>query len=382
MNIGLDAKRIFFNNSGLGNYGRRFYRALAKNLPDDKFFLYSPKPVDSSNPYLDEVRRDNSQVIEPEMKIDKTAGGTFWRSWTIRQQLQKDSVDIFYGLSNEIPFGLKKMKMKKVVVIHDLIFLRYPELYPSIDVFFYKHKTRYAAQNADFIVAASEQTRQDIIDFYGINPGKISVLYPCTASIFHQEQVDDSTAFFNPPRNYIISIGAITPRKNLLKTVEAFSMTYAKYDLDLVVIGTAVGLGKKYLDAIKEFLAKHNLTERVHFLGNVPYHFVPDLCRKAKMMIYPSQFEGFGMPIAEGLFSRIPVITSRGGCFPEAGGPGAVYTDPENPAEIAEWIAKIMDLPEMAEDLISKGLVHAQKFRQENIEKEILDYHRSITLNL
>jgi hypothetical protein len=95
MNIGLDAKRIFFNNSGLGNYGRRFYRGLAKNLPGDHFFLYSPKPVPSDNPYLKEIDTLNSEIVSPELPWHKMLGGTLWRSGLINAQLRKDQIGIY-----------------------------------------------------------------------------------------------------------------------------------------------------------------------------------------------------------------------------------------------------------------------------------------------
>jgi glycosyltransferase involved in cell wall biosynthesis len=129
---------------------------------------------------------------------------------------------------------------------------------------------------------------------------------------------------FRAKRKYIISIGAITPRKNLMKTVQAFNLVKDKHDLDLVVIGTAVGLGRYYLKTVMSFIEENHLSDRIHFLDNVPYQYVPALCKNAELMVYPSQFEGFGMPIVEGLFSGIPVITSKGGCFPEAGGDDAV----------------------------------------------------------
>jgi glycosyltransferase involved in cell wall biosynthesis len=379
MNIGIDAKRIFFNNSGLGNYGRRFYLALAKNLPGDSFCLYTPKPVPADNPYLKEINLTNSRIIEPEEPFHKILGGSLWRSGLIRRQLLQDKIGIYYGLSNEIPFGINKLNLKKAVIIHDLIFLRYPELYPKFDVLFYKKKTKYACAHSDFIIAASEQTKKDIIDFYGTHHAKISVLYPCSAPMFYQEETEDSSLFFKPARDYIISIGAITPRKNLLKTVQALNLVKDRYNLDLVVIGTAVGMGRKYLESIEDYIQKNGLTDRVHFLGNVPYKFVPDLCRKAQLMIYPSQFEGFGMPIVEGLFSKIPVITSQGGCFPEAGGDGAVYINPNDPEEIANRVERIMESQELRNELILKGIRHAGRFTQVNIENDILKFHQTIS---
>jgi glycosyltransferase involved in cell wall biosynthesis len=197
--------------------------------------------------------------------------------------------------------------------------------------------------------------------------------------MFYEGAPEDSSQFFKPPRDYIISIGAITPRKNLLKTVMALNQVKDKFELDLVVIGTAVGLGRKYLETVADYISKNHLSERVHFLGNVPYKFVPDLCRKAEMMIYPSQFEGFGMPIVEGLFSGIPVITSMGGCFPEAGGEGAVYINPEKDEEIALWIEKILNSPELRKEMTHKGIAYAERFKQLNIENEIISFHRSVT---
>jgi len=378
MNIGIDAKRIFFNNSGLGNYGRRFYHALAKSLPADSFCLYTPKPVPADNPYLKEIHITNSRIVEPKKGYHKIFDGALWRSGLIRRQLQQDKIGIYYGLSNEIPFGINKLNIIKVVIIHDLIFLRYPELYPKFDVLFYKKKTKYACAHSDFIIAASEQTRQDMISFYHIPAEKISVLYPCSDPMFYDENAADSSQFFLPERDYIISIGAITPRKNLLKTVQALHLVKDTLDLDLVVIGTAVGLGREYLRSIRDFIQKNGLEDRVHFLGNVPYKLVPDLCRKAQLMIYPSQFEGFGMPIVEGLFSKIPVITTKGGCFPEAGGDGAVYINPNDPEEIAAMIKQIMDSKELRSEMVSKGIEYAERFKQVNIEHDIMKFHRSI----
>jgi glycosyltransferase involved in cell wall biosynthesis len=378
MNIGLDAKRIFFNNSGLGNYGRRFYRALAKNPGDDHFFLYSPKPVPADNPYLKEVDPANSEIISPVKPMHKMLGGSPWRSALINARLKKDHIGIYYGLSNEIPFSSKKSAMLKVVIIHDLIFLRYPELYPAFDSFFYKQKTRYAAKNAGYIIAVSEQTKQDIVNFYGVPENKITVIYPCSDPIFYNGITTDASRFFSSKKRYIISIGAITPRKNLMKTVQAFSLVKDKHDLDLVVIGTAVGLGRDYLKSVLKFIEEKRLSDRVHFLENVPYQYVPALCKNAQMMVYPSQFEGFGMPIVEGLFSGIPVITSRGGCFPEAGGDAAIYVNPDDYEEIAGWIDKLMDSVTLRAEMAAKGFKYAEKFRRENIERDIVNFHDSV----
>ena len=378
MNIGFDAKRIFFNNSGLGNYGRRFYHGLSKKSAGDNFYLYSPRLVAGDNPYLKEINPANSLIISPDKSWHKMLGGAIWRSGLINPRLIKDNIGIYYGLSNEIPFGNKNSGIVRVVIIHDLIFLRYPQLYPAMDAFFYKQKTRYACKYADFIIAASEQTKRDVLDFYHVPENKITVIYPGSDPIFYGEDTVDTSQFFSTTRKYIISIGAITPRKNLLKTVQAFNLVKDRHDLDLVVIGTAVGLGRDYLKIILKFIEENRLSGRVHFLDKVPYKYVPALCRNAELMVYPSLFEGFGMPIVEGLFSGIPVITSQGGCFPEAGGDAAIYVNPDNFEEIASWIDKIMNSATLRDELVSKGLKYAKKFSQEHIENDIINFHQSI----
>lgn len=378
MNIGIDAKRIFFNNSGLGNYSRRFYHALAKRSSGDSFYLYTPRPVTEDNPYLQEINPERSHIIYPSKPWHKAMGGSLWRSGLITKQLRNDEIDVYYGLSNEIPFGIKKSRAIKVVIIHDLIFLRYPELYPAFDRIFYKKKTEYACRHADRIISASEQTKRDIVNFYHTPADKITVIYPVTDPSFYSNDFADASGFFNPERRYIISIGAITPRKNLMKTVQAFDLVKDRYDLDLLVIGTAVGLGRKYLQTIMNYLDVHGIRDRVHFLGNVPYKYVPALCRNAQLMIYPSQFEGFGMPIVEGFFSKIPVITSKGGCFPEAGGDGAIYVNPNDYEEIAVWIEKIMDSDKLRIELTGKGLQYAERFKQSYIEDDIIRFHEVV----
>ena len=382
MNIGIDAKRIFFNNSGLGNYGRRFYNALAKKSSGDLFYLFTPKSIPGDNPYLNQIHADNSTIINPYKPLHRILGGSLWRSGLVTGQLQKDKIEIYYGLSNEIPFGSKNTEAIKVVVIHDLIFLRYPKLYPAIDVFFYKMKTKYACRYSDFIIAASEQTKLDIVNFYQVPENKITVIYPGSDPIFYHDEVTDVKEYFKAGRKYIISIGAITPRKNLFKTVQAFDLVKDKYDLDLVVIGTAVGLGKDYLKEIQAYILRNGFSDRVHFLGNVPYKYVPGLCRNAQLMVYPSQFEGFGMPIVEGLFSKIPVITSKGGCFPEAGGDAAIYINPDDFEEIAAWIGKIMESRSLRDDLTGKGIRYAEKFMQSKIEDDITSFHAAVKTSI
>lgn len=381
MNIGIDAKRFFFNTSGLGAYSRGFYKALASQNIDDKFYLYS-KDMNENNAYLHAniIQWENTQSISPTYFYEKLFGAALWRSYFIGNQLNKDKIDIYYGLSNEIPYGIEKLKTKSVVVIHDLIFLRYPNLYPKTDVFFYKRKTDFACKNANYIVAVSEQTKADIVHFLNVNPDKISILPPICKEMYAKNIFPNSKIpqEFQPKKDYILSVGAITPRKNLLQTVQAFQLIQQKLDIDLVIVGTAVGLGRKYLAEIQAFISKHHLTDKIHFLGNVPNAYLPFLYQNAKMLVYPSQYEGFGMPIVESLFSKTPVITSMGSCFEQTAGGGALYVNGNESEEIAAAIEKLLISSSLREGLIAKGWQHVQQYTSENIENEISQFHSKV----
>ncbi|RZJ64730.1 MAG: glycosyltransferase family 1 protein, partial [Flavobacterium sp.] len=170
MRLGFDGKRAANNLTGLGNYSRSLIEHLAKGFPQNQYFIYTPK---AKEPIL-KFSLFNLQNIF--LKLPKKSK-FLWRSFGVKYQLLKDKIDLFHGLSYEIPFGLKKTGIKSVVTIHDLIFLRKPEYYQPIDRLIYNYKSKYACKNADQIIAISEKTKQDIIELYNISPAKIEVIY-------------------------------------------------------------------------------------------------------------------------------------------------------------------------------------------------------------
>jgi glycosyltransferase involved in cell wall biosynthesis len=179
MRIGFDAKRAFNNRTGLGNYSRFVLNALQKQTPEHTYLAYSPKIKQG---LFDEFPADHIRFPSSKNKLY----GAWWRSYGMTQNLSKDGIQLFHGLSNELPNGLQKAGIKSVVTIHDLIFLRYPELYPAIDRFFYRQKFQKACEQADVIVAVSEQTKRDIAEFYGTPSEKIQVVYQDCHEAFHQ----------------------------------------------------------------------------------------------------------------------------------------------------------------------------------------------------
>ena len=182
MRIGFDAKRAFSNNTGLGNYSRDAIRILSDYFPDNKYFLYTPKNY--NNPRLSFIAdRKNTFIRTPESLLDR-ALKTYWRSKSVVNDLFTNKIDIFHGLSNELPIAIENTSIKTVVTIHDLIFIRYPHLFKTIDRKIYYRKFKSACQRADKIIAVSEQTKRDIIDFFSISAYRISVVYQGCNTVF------------------------------------------------------------------------------------------------------------------------------------------------------------------------------------------------------
>jgi glycosyltransferase involved in cell wall biosynthesis len=267
----------------------------------------------------------------------------------IKNQLAEERIDIYHGLSNELPFG-KTKSYKKVVTIHDLIFLKYPEQYPFIDRQFYTAKTKYAVKNADKIIAVSNETRNDLIDLYKVNPDKIEVIYPAVDPLMQKLSPKQTPA--SPP--YILHVGSYIPRKNQLKLIEAFALIADKTDAKLWLVG------KGYMQQeISQMIAAKKLTGRVKTLSSVNNEELRVLYSLARVFVYPSINEGFGMPVVEALLSEVPVIASKGGAIEEAAGSGSLFINPLSAEDIADKMLRVLNDETLSANMIIEGLKHA-----------------------
>lgn len=221
---------------------------------------------------------------------------TFW----------KKGVQLYHGLSNELPIGIHKTGIKSVVTIHDLIFLRYPEYYKPIDRKIYNFKFKYACHVADRIVAISECTKRDIMNFYQIPAEKIDVVYqgcdPQYSEIVSEQKKKQVKEIYQLPEKYILNVGSIETRKNLMLALEALKDIPA--DIHLV----AVGKKTPYVDSLMEYANENGLNDHLHLIHNLPHSDLPAVYQQALMFVYPSRFEGFGIPIIEAMHSQLPVI--------------------------------------------------------------------------
>ncbi|MBE51348.1 MAG: hypothetical protein CMP51_06640 [Flavobacteriales bacterium] len=370
MRIGFDAKRAFHNYSGLGNYSRNTINIMSKKYLRDDFFLYTYSQKSS---YTKSIKNIKNITIQEPLSFAGRLSESYWRSFSIKNDLKKDKIDLFHGLSNEIPFGIKKTNIKTIVTIHDLIFLKFPKFYKSIDRNIYLKKIKYACSTADLIIAISNQTKSDLINLLCVPEEKIRIVYQGCDDLFQQKH--NMTLIPSKkhtlPKKYILYVGDINPRKNLLLILEA--MIIIK-NLKLVIVGE----GKKYKTICQKFICKNKLESRVYFFGKVHSKDLINIYSNADIMIYPSLYEGFGIPILESLFLKVPVITSNGSCLRETGGNGAMYIDPYSKESLIEAIVKIQEDTNLRETLIDNGWKHAQKFTNDKISTNIMKVYSEL----
>ncbi len=369
--LGFDGKRAAQNFTGLGNYSRYVLNILSVHHPDNVYNLYSPFPLAKKTQAISQLAKA-VRICTPKSSYFKSV----WRSWGVLSDLKKDGIEIYHGLSNEIPFGIKKINIASVVTIHDLIFLRYPEYYPWFDRIIYGLKFKYACRNADKIIAVSEQTKNDIVAYFNVDESKIEVIYQNCAPVFRSEISENDKESVNKkyslPERYLLSVGTIERRKNLILIVKA--LRQIDENVSLVVVGKETA----YVSEVKRFIDENKLTSRVMFLTNVPLNDLPAIYRQAEVFIFPSRFEGFGIPIVEALHCGVPVIAASGSCLEEAGGPGSLYINPDNETEMSDAINSILKNPTKRQTMANAGIAYVENFSDEKIAGKLINLYKQL----
>jgi len=368
MIIGFDAKRAFHNYAGLGNYSRLLIQSLSELYKDNQYFLYTPKY--KTHPLHSFAENKNCTIITPH-GIASLFPSSFWRTFFMANDINKQKLDIFHGLSGELP--VFALKIPKVVTIHDVIFMRYPEYYTAFDRKMYEKKFKHACKVADKIITISKQTAEDCIQFLDADTKKIEVGYQSCDPIFWTSIKEKNIQKkYDLPEKFILNVGTMEPRKNLLNLVKA--LKFVDDEISLVAIGRRT----PYMDQVEEYIKENNLEYRVKLMHSVPFHDFPALYTAASVFVYPSVFEGFGIPVLETLAVGTPVATSNISSMPEVGGDAALYFDPYHVEDIADKINLLLHDKEVVAKLNENRTKQLDKFSIENIAKKVNDIYCSI----
>lgn len=368
MKIGFDAKRAMFNHRGLGNYSRDTIRIVAQSHPDDEILMFSPK----SEPLIPFDYPKNCKIIAPSGFFWKSMP-SLWRSSFMYKTINEMDVDVYHGLSHELPFGIEKTRVRKVLTMHDLIFVKYPQMFPYFDRKMYNIKYRHSCDAADHIIAVSERTKRDLMECWNIDESRISVVYqgcnPRYLNVVSEAEKAEVRRKYNLPEGFVFNIGAIEERKNQVRLIEAVARLK---DVPLVIAGRK----SKYQEELENAVMSADVRDRVFIVNNVETDDLPALYQSAAMFAFPSLFEGFGIPVLEALYSGLPVVAATGSCLEESGGPGSVYVNPEDVEEMSDAINNVLCDSELREKMRVANAGHLDKFNDESIAKQLNDIYK------
>ncbi len=365
MKIGLDAKRIFSNATGLGVYGRNLVYGLNKVPSAHSFTLFTPK---DSNQHI------NKSILNPqfEVKSAKTFSSYYWRTLAIKKDLRSNEIDIYHGLSNELPIGIEKLNIKTVVDIHDLCFIHFKSDYSFLDRQIFWYKSKRAARVSNKIIATSQATKKDIVRFFQVPAEKVEVVYQCCDQSFYSssEILQQTKKKYQLPEKYVLSVGTIQGRKNQKAIVRAMAQLPKKEQIAIVLVGQ----GKSYLEELLKISAELKV-EVVH-IHNVYFNDLPSIYQSASLFVYPSFVEGFGIPVLEAMASKIPVITSRDTSMAEIIKNEDCLINPADHKELAKKIAFF--LKQSNTEVIERSYHRALEFSQELFAKKVLEIYQNL----
>lgn len=370
--IGFDAKRIVRNGTGLGGYGRTLVNDLIRrNGGEMELLLYAP---DMGRDHLRQqiIQDPHARFVYPKGNPCRLSRD-LWRVKGIVSQLKADGVKLFHGLTGELPLGIKKSGIKTVVTIHDLIFMRHPEYYNWLDVKIYEWKFRQTLKEADRIIAISECTKRDIIELGGISGDNIDVIYQSCNPRFLASQPSTLNAHPSslPPR-YMLSVGTIEERKNLMLALR--SLVHLPEDIHLV----AVGKQTKYAALVEAEAEKLGLKHRLHMLSGVSDADLHAIYSLAEVFVYPSRYEGFGIPIIEAIFSGLPVVACTGSCLEEAGGPDCLYVHPDDVEGFAQCVSRMLIGSPERDARIQLSHNYVQRFRGTDVAGQVMEVYNRL----
>lgn len=377
--IGFDAKRIVRNGTGLGSYGRTLVNSLSALQTNLQLRLYAPDQGSDELRQQIELRQGVQFVYPTNIPTEKHGlvarlRRDWWRTRGMVSQLQADGIDVFHGLSGELPVGLKRAGVKGLVTIHDLIFLRHPEYYHPWDVAIYRKKFHATLREADRIVAISECTKRDILAYGDFPADRIDLVYQSCGTRFKQvctaNELEEVRRLYRLPSCYVLNVGTIEERKNVLLAVKA--LLHLPQEVSLVVVGRATAYTKR---TVLPFICKHGLNSRVLFLHGIPNAHLPAIYQLADCFVYPSRYEGFGIPIIEAVQSSLPVVAATGSCLEEAGGPDNLYVDPDDDEAMAQAISRSMKGATGREERIARSQAYVQRFENSDVATQMLQLY-------
>ncbi len=393
MRIGIEATSIFLPLGGIGYYVLNVLKHLARIDHENEYILYNAGPSDRQRQAPPHLNPRGLGQGAPDSLLGGEGGergqrsifqhaGNFqivnvWRP-TLRWRARRDLIDVFHGPNYRLPArGLHG----SIVSIYDLSVARLPQLFrKAIGRRRDFAKSKRVAQTANRVITISQHSAKDITELYGVPKERIAVIYCGIGDEFFPEtdqalikKVRKQYGLEN--REYILFVGGSDPRKNAMTLLKAYSaLPEIHPKTDLVLVGSM----KKRSEEILRIIRNNRLERNVMMVGDIPQETLRVLYSQASVFVFPSLYEGFGMPVLEGMACGAPVIASNTSSIPEVAGDAAVLVEPTDAEALATAILRVLEDRETREAMKSKGFARVKLFSWETAAKQTLEIYRDV----
>ena len=374
MKIAIDVRTVLPNRSGVGNYVLNLIQNLRQVDPEPIYYFLAQKKNMSllghlgrkQNPFLTMFSHENHPLSD------------LWEHFILPLRLKEMGINVFHGPASLIPF--RKGHCGLVVTIHDLVAFLFPETIPLKYGAYMRYLLRQAVKKADRIIAVSKHTKQDLIKILKVPLEKIVVIHEASSPIFHPEDRKEVQSrlkqHYGITKKFIYHLGNIEPRKNLIVLLEAFTRVCRELgnEYQLVVSGQKGWL----TGSLSRFFKNYPVRDQVFFTGYVPVEHIPLFMNGAEIFVFPSLYEGFGLPVLEAMSCGTPVISSNRSSIPEIVGSAGVLIDPTNIRDLADRIVELLRNPDERKHLSQLGLEQATRFSWGEAARQTLGVYRSV----
>lgn len=340
---------------GYGRFTREICRRLAGACSGDDFLFLNDRPV--SEPIASDPHVETASLGPP---ARHPLLWRYWYDWKVPGRLRSYKADVFFS-----PDGICSLRTEipQVVAIHDLAFLHFPGQMPASQRRFYMKRTPEFIRRASRVITVSEFSREDIHRHYPFSRGKVDVVYNASGGLFGPMDWEEKRRWkdlHTDGREFFISVGSIHPRKNLVNLLKAFALFKRRHrtNMLLLIVGRMAWQHEDFRDALSSF----RFREDVRLTGYLPPEGLASAMAAAYALVYPSLWEGFGIPVLEAMRSGVPVLCSGNSAMPEVAGEAALYFDPVQPEDIAQQMSRIFRDESERDALTRLGLSRAESF--------------------
>jgi glycosyltransferase involved in cell wall biosynthesis len=370
VHVVLDARYITRRQSGVGAYAQRLIGGLARIDPRNRYTCL----LAADGPGLP-VIQGNVAAWPTRVSFEDHLRGDLWLLAYLPVQLRRLRTDVYHGTAVFLPHV--KLGYRTVVTIHDLVSFLFPETVPKKYSLYMRLMTRLATRSADRIIAVSQATKTDLERTLHVPPAKIVVIHEAVGPEFGRPLAPEAVAAvvhrYGLRRPYCLFVGNLEPRKNLPGLIEAFAdvrrrLAGTAHPPQLVLAGTRAWLHSPIFRAVET----HGVGDDVVFTDYVPIADLPALYAGATCFVFPSLYEGFGLPVLEAMAAGAPVVAARAGSIPEVAGDAALLVDARVPGELATAIETLLTDSALRERLIARGRVRAAEFGWEAVARQTL----------